>query len=169
MNVLVVSVFPPDPAPEANHALHLSEQLAKAGQTVQVLCKKGSIASTQHGMVTHPVINDWSWSDLPRLAKCLKSCQPDVVLLLYIGWVYNHNSMITFLPTICKTILPGVPCVTQFEIVDTELPHRSFGGRALRKAMALWAGQKDVHYLFGISRLPPTKTRRMFSFRRHTI
>ena len=137
MNVLVVSVFPPDPAPEANHALHLSEQLAKAGQTVQVLCKKGSIASTQHGMVTHPVINDWSWSDLPRLAKCLKSCQPDVVLLLYIGWVYNHNSMITFLPTICKTILPGVPCVTQFEIVDTELPHRSFGGRALRKAMAL--------------------------------
>ena len=149
MNVLVVSVFPPDPAPEANHALHLSEQLAKAGQTVQVLCKKGSIASTQHGMVTHPVINDWSWSDLPRLAKCLKSCQPDVVLLLYIGWVYNHNSMITFLPTICKTILPGVPCVTQFEIVDTELPHRSFGGRALRKAMALWAGQKDVHYLFG--------------------
>ena len=149
MKVLMVSVFPPDPAPEANHALHLSEQLAKAGQTVQVLCKKGSIASTQHGIVVHPVINDWSWSDLPRLAKCLKSCRPDVVLLLYIGWVYNHNPMITFLPTICKTILPGVPCVTQFEIVDTESPRRSLGARVLRKAMALWAGEKDVHWVFG--------------------
>ena len=145
----MVSVFPPDPAPEANHALHLSEQLAKAGHTVQVLCKKGSIASTQQGIVVHPVIDDWSWSDLPRLAKCLKSCRPDVVLLLYIGWVYNHNPMITFLPTICKTILPGVPCVTQFEIVDTESPCRSFGARVLRKAMALWAGKKDVHWLFG--------------------
>lgn len=149
MNVLMVSVFPPDPAPEANHALHLSEQLAKAGHTVQVLCEKGSIASTHHGIEVRPVINDWSWSDLPRLAKCLKSCKPDVVLLLYIGWVYNHNPMITFLPTICKTILGGVPCVTQFEIVDTESPRQSFGSRVLRKAMALWAGEKDMHWMFG--------------------
>ena len=51
MRVLMVSVFPPDPAPEANHAFHLSEQLAKAGQTVQVLCKKGSIASCTLGAI----------------------------------------------------------------------------------------------------------------------
>jgi FkbM family methyltransferase len=149
MKVLLVSAFPPEPAPEANHALHLSEQLAKSGHTVHVLCKKGSIAATQHGIMVHPVINDWSWPDLPRLAKCIKDCQPDVVLLLYIGWVYNHNPMITFLPTICKTVLPGVPCVTQFEIVDTGFPRRSFGTRALRKVMALWAGEMNVHWLFG--------------------
>jgi len=149
MKVLIISVFPPDPAPEANHALHISEQLAKSGLVVHVLCKTGSIAATQQNIVVHPVIEDWTWSDLPRLAKCMKGCRPDVVLLLYIGWVYNHNPMITFLPTICKTILPGVPCVTQFEVVDTEFSRRSFGARALRKAMALWAGEKDVHWLFG--------------------
>lgn len=149
MNVLIVSVFPPDPAPEANHALHLSEQLAKAGHTVHVLCKKGSIPASQENIVVHPAIEDWSWSDLPRLAKCIKGCRPDVVLLLYIGWVYHHHPMITFLPTICKAILPGVPCVTQFEIIDTEFPPRSYRARALRKAMALWAGEKDVHWLFG--------------------
>ena len=149
MKVLLVSAYPPDPAPEANHALHISEQLAMSGHAVDVLCKQGSIPATQPGMVVHPVMNDWSWSDLPRLVKCLKSCRPDVVLLVYIGWVYHHNPMITFLPTICKTILPGVPCVTQFEIVDTECPRRSFGGRVLRKAMALWAGEKDLHGLFG--------------------
>lgn len=149
MKVLLVSVFPPDPAPEANHALHYSEQLAKAGHTVHVLSKKGSIAATHHGIVVHPVIEDWSWADLPRLAKCIKGCRPDVVLLLYIGWVYQHHPMITFLPTICETILPGVPCVTQFEIVDTAFPRRSLGTRTLRKAMAYWAREKDVHWLFG--------------------
>ena len=149
MRVLIVSVFPPDPAPEANHAFHLSEQLAKSGHAVQVLCKQGSIPATQPGIVVHPVMKDWSWSDLPRLGKWLKSCRPDVVLLLYIGWVYHHHPMITFLPTICKTILPGVPCVTQFEIVEMGFPRRSFGARALRKAMALWVGLKEVHWLFG--------------------
>jgi FkbM family methyltransferase len=149
MKILIVSVFPPDPAPEANHALHLSEQLAKSGHMVHVLCKKGSIAAIQQNIVVHPIIEDWSWSDLPRLAKCLRGCRPDTVLLLYIGWIYNHHPMITFLPTICKTILPGVPCVTQFEIVDTGFPRRSLGTRALRKAVAYWAGEKDVHWLFG--------------------
>jgi polysaccharide biosynthesis protein PslF len=149
MKVLIISAFPPELAPEANHALHISEQLAKSGHAVHVLCKKGSITATQENIVVHPAIKDWSWSDLPRLAKCVKDCRPDVVLLIYIGWVYHHNPMITFLPTICKIILPGIPCVTQFEIIDTEFPPRSYWSRALRKAMTLWAGEKDVHWLFG--------------------
>jgi hypothetical protein len=94
MKVLIISAFPPDPAPEANHALHISEHLI-SGLDVHVLCKKGSIAATQENIVVHPVINDWLWSDLPRLAKCMKSCRLDVVLLLYLR-IYNHEPMITF-------------------------------------------------------------------------
>ena len=109
MKVLLISAFPPDPAPEANHALHLSEQLAKSGLAVHVLCKNGSIAATHPNIVVHPVMKDWSWSDAPRLLTCLRECQPDVVLLLYIGWVFNHEPMITYLPTDCKRVLPGVP------------------------------------------------------------
>src|SRR5512145_657817 len=104
MNVLIISAFPPDPAPEANHALHLSEHLAQAGLAVHVLCKKGSIVSAQPGVVVHPVIDDWAWPDAVRLARCMRACRPDVVLLLYIGWIYNHHPMITFLPTLCKAI-----------------------------------------------------------------
>jgi len=149
VKVLIVSVFPPDPAPEANHAFHLSEHLAKSGHAVHILCKKGSTAVSEQDIVVHPVMKDWSWPDLPRVAKCLRSSKPDVVLLLYLGWTYNHRPMITFLPTICKTVLPGVPCVTQFEQIDTGFPPRSFLVRALRKCMALWAGRKDTHWLFG--------------------
>ncbi len=149
MKVLVVSVFPPDPAPEANHALHYSEQLAKAGHRVQVLCQQGSIAATVPGMEVYPVIHDWSWTDLPRLARCLRSCRPDVVLLLYLGWIYHHEPMITFLPTLCKHLLPGIPCITQFETIDQRVPSRSLRSRAFRKVMALWAGEKNVDGLFG--------------------
>ncbi|MDH3379624.1 MAG: glycosyltransferase family 4 protein, partial [Gammaproteobacteria bacterium] len=148
MKVLIVSVFPPDPAPEANHALHLSEQLAKSGLAVHVLCKTGSIAATHPNVVMHPVMKDWSWSDVPQLVACLRECRPDVVLLLYIGWVFNHQPMITYLPTFCKRVLPGVPCVTQFEYVDTGAPSRSLLARVRRKTMALRAG-RSVHWLFG--------------------
>ena len=149
MKVLIVSPFPPDPAPEANHALHLSTHLAQSGHAVHILCKKGSLAASQQGLVVHPVINDWSWEDLPRVAKCLRGCRPDVVLLIYLGWTYKHHPMITFLPTICKIALPGIPCVTQFENVDIGFPPRSFSTQVLRKGLELWAGRKNVHRLFG--------------------
>lgn len=150
MKVLIVSAFPPDPAPEANHALHLSEHLAASGIDVEVLCKTGSIAEgTARNVVVHPVMADWSWSELPRLIRCLRRSRPDVVLLLYIGWVYGHQPMITFLPSICRRILPGVPCVTQFENVDRHGPARSLIGRALRTAAALSAGHAGVHPVLG--------------------
>jgi FkbM family methyltransferase len=150
MKVLIVSVFPPDPAPEANHALHLSEHLAAAGLEVDVLCKKGSVdRGLRPGVVLRPVMNDWTWSDLPLLIRSLRASRPDVVLLLYIGWVYGHHPMITFLPTICHAVLPGVPCVTQFENVDTSAPPQSLRAGVLRKVVVFWARPDDVHPVLG--------------------
>jgi hypothetical protein len=48
-----------------------------------------------------PVIRDWSWTDLPRLARFIKRCRPDAITLLYSGWIYNDHPMITFAPTLC--------------------------------------------------------------------
>jgi FkbM family methyltransferase len=149
MRVLIVSAYPPDPSPEANHAYHISEQLANLGYSVHVLCTEGGAVPQQSGIVVHSIARDWSWSDLPRIITCLRDCRPDVVLLIYIGWVFNHHPMITFLPTICKIMSPRVPCVTQFEIIDGEKPARSLTTRVLRKAMTLWAGGKEVDWLFG--------------------
>lgn len=149
MNVLVVSVYPPDPAPEANHALHISEHLAGLGHSVHIVCANGGVQSQVPGIVVHSIARDWSWSDLPRIVACLRECRPDVVLLVYIGWVFNHHPMITFLPTICKTMRPQIPCVTQFEIVDTESPYRSLVTRLVRKVMTFWAGRKELDWLFG--------------------
>mgnify|MGYP001160591710 CR=1 FL=1 len=149
MKVLIISTYPPDPAPEANHALHMSECLAQSGHIVHVVCKKGSIAGTLPNIVVHPTIDEWAWSNLPNLVHELKQCQPDVVLLIYIGWIYNHHPMITFLPSICKSALPGVPVVTQFEAIDDDPLTRSVSSRIPRKIMGLWAGARDSHWRFG--------------------
>jgi len=149
MRVLIVSVFPPDPAPEANHALHISELLAECGHDVHVLCGKGSISATRQGIVVHPVMDDWTWSSLPTLTRCLRESRPDVVFLLYLGWIYRFQPMITFLPTICKTVLPGVPCITQFEAIDTSLRRQSILSQCLRMGMKVWAGRKNVHSVYG--------------------
>jgi len=149
MRVLIVSVFPPDPAPEANHALHISEHLAESGVDVHVLCGSGSIAATRRGIVVHPVMDDWTWSSLPKLTQCLRESRPDVVFLLYLGWIYRFQPMITFLPTICKTVLPDVPCITQFEAIDTSPRPQSIWSQCLRMGMELWAGRKNVHRCYG--------------------
>lgn len=149
MKVLIISVFPPDPAPEADHALHLSEHLAKAGLAVHVLCRKGSITAAKENIVVHPLMHDWSWSELPRLVKCISECKPDVILLVYLGWIYDHHPMMTFFPSICKMVLPGVPCVTQFENIDAASHNGSFLARTLRAAIARWAGGQDKYHYFG--------------------
>lgn len=149
MKILVVSAFPPDPAPEAAHALHISEHLAASGHAVHVVCKEGSLASVRDGIIVHPIMRRWDWSDLPRLIRRLRDCQPDIVFLIYVDWVFKREPLITFLPTICKTVLPQTPCVTQFENVAQNASRRSVLARILRKVAVIWAGRRDVHWALG--------------------
>ena len=145
MRVVIISVFPPNPAPEANHALHLSERLAALGTQVHVLCPKGSIAPTHENIVVHAVVEDWSWSDLPKIKQCLKECRPDVVFLVYLPWIYNHQKMPAFLPTICKRLLNGVSCVTQFD----NIPAWPFAGPIRRHVLGWLMGRRDIHPVLG--------------------
>jgi FkbM family methyltransferase len=148
VRVLLVSVFPPLPAPEANHALHLSEHLAAAGAEVHVLCQAGGIPATRDGITMHPVATNWSWSDLPAVMRCIRDCRPDVVYLLYLGWIYNFRPMITFLPTLCRTMFGGLPCVTQFEAVEGRVQGRSWPARMLRRSVAALSRGR-VHQFLG--------------------
>lgn len=149
MKVMIVSAFPPDPAPEANHALHLSEHLAKTGADVHVLCRKGSVSGETKGVSVHALMDNWSWSSLPLVNRALRDIRPDAVLILYLGWVYDYHPMVTFLPTLCHKVLPGIPCITQFENIDASVPPQPLRVAALRKAVELWVGRRHVHRHFG--------------------
>ncbi len=148
MKVLIISAaFPPMRAGEADHTLHLCQHLAARGLDIHVLTTKKNVVTSEFPFKVHPIMQNWTWSDVPRLANFVKDCSPDAVLLIYSGWIYNDHPMITFVPTLLKILLPGVSFVTQFEI---EYISRQFSllTRAMLKAMRCWSGSKNTDYLF---------------------
>jgi glycosyltransferase involved in cell wall biosynthesis len=97
-----------------------------------------------------PLMREWSWREVPLLAKVLRSSPPDVVLLMYIGWIYNHHPMITYAPTIARILAPRSRFVTQFENVLGSLPGlKGRAGQLAALAAVGTAGVWRVHYRFG--------------------
>jgi polysaccharide biosynthesis protein PslF len=174
MKILIIGPFPPRKAAEADHTFYLSQHLADRGLDVHVLTVKGSISPKHPSVRIHPIMKDWSWSDFTRLARTIRRCSPDAVLLVYTRGVYDGHPMITFSPTVCKTLLPRVPFVTLFEdapsipaaaATQSSLIRRAVRsgvalGRtlmrrppivvsAVRTGMALWAGRENLDYKYG--------------------
>jgi glycosyltransferase involved in cell wall biosynthesis len=115
-----------------------------------VLTTRGADGAGPAGVTVHPIMRRWSWSELPRLRRFARGLAPDAVLLMYIGWTYNYEFMITFAPTFLKSVLPGVPFVTRFEnFMGAEPARTGLAARLLRKAMAIRHGRRSVNYGFG--------------------
>ena len=117
MKVLVISAaFPPMPAGEADHAFHLCEHLSANGLDIHVLTTKENVARGNFPFKVYPLIRYWTWPDVLNLARFIRRCSPDAILLLYSGWIYNNHPMITFVPVLAKILVPHTPFITQFEI-----------------------------------------------------
>jgi glycosyltransferase involved in cell wall biosynthesis len=137
-------------AAEADHAYQLSKHLADYGFDVAVLTTNENARCADRRIALYPLMRRWSWSELPTFARFIWRCSPDVVLLNYIGWIYNDHPMITFAPTISKAILPRVRFVTMIEnVLGSDPLQTRFWERAVRKALVLWTGRTNVHYNFG--------------------
>ena len=147
--LFISAAFPPMRAGEADHAYHLCRHLAKRGVEVHVLTTQNSWAHND-SFTVHPIMRDWSWKDLPRFIRFVKRCAPDHVFLFYIGWVYNYHPMITFAPTICRSVLLGHHFVTMFAYpMGSNNERFSIATRAIRKAMQWVVGSTGVDYVYG--------------------
>lgn len=150
MRILVITSFPPLKAGDAEHAFHLCRHLADYGFDVHVATMKASIVPNRARMTVYPIMRDWSWSDLPRLAILMRRCSPDAVLLVYFNGFYKHHPMITFTPTVAKVLLPGVPFVTLFEDGYGSRPWpTSLFARAIRKGIFQLTGRVNMDHGFG--------------------
>src|SRR5262245_25293847 len=151
MRLLLISgAYPPTRAGEADHAYMIAKHLAARGVDVRVLTTAGTAPSNNDKPTVSRAMRRWSWSELPRLLWILWRHQPDVVLLMYIGWIYDAHPMITFLPTIAKFVRRRTRCVTQFEnALGSEPYNLSRMARGPRKAFAVLLGPRRVNYQFG--------------------
>lgn len=148
--LLLIAPFPPTKGPEADKAYHLCQALAEHGWHVHVVTTTGSVACDHPQAVVHPVMRDWSWSDAPLVMNLLEQTGPDLVLLLFIDWLYNYHPMATFLPSLFHARCPGVEVVTVFDDVSVAYPWRqSFPVRLGRQQMRHWVGMVDTDDRYG--------------------
>ena len=149
MTIFVIAVFPPFKAPEADHAYHLCRNLADAGMNVSVVTQHDGSVLDHINTTVYPIMREWSWREMPRLARLLKRVKPDAILLYFIGYIYKHHPMITFAPTLARWMCPKVPFVTIISHVfgsssaDSGLPSRLLH-KAIRSALG-----ENVDYNFG--------------------
>jgi glycosyltransferase involved in cell wall biosynthesis len=150
MKVLVISAaYPPMLAGEASNAYHMCQRLADRGLDVHVLTAKGNTGTADPRIVVHDVMEKWSWNEAPRLAAFLRSCAPDSIYLMYLGWTYGYQFMSTFIPSIAKSVLPQTPFVTRFENIGGAAANvNSLTSRAVRWILAKRDPQK-IDYQFG--------------------
>lgn len=138
-------------AGEATNAYHLCKQLVERGIEVHVLTSIGNVGTADARIRVHPIMQNWSWTELLRARTFLKSCAPDAIFLMYIGLMYKFHPMVTFLPTLCKKLFPNVPFVTRYEstFVGADPSKTGLISRVFRKLMVRWAGVRGVVYSSG--------------------
>jgi glycosyltransferase involved in cell wall biosynthesis len=150
MRLLIVSgAFPPMASGEAANTYHLARRLAEAGVDVHVLTTYHEQIQRVNGVTIHPMMKSWSWSAVPKLSRFLLKWRPDSILLMYLGGIYNYHPMVTFLPTLAKTLLPGVKFVTRFENPLSSTKLTSIVGRVNRRLAAQLVGSSTCDYSYG--------------------
>jgi polysaccharide biosynthesis protein PslF len=148
MNLLIASgAYPPMAFGEAPNTYHLASHLAKLGHSVTVLTRKIDSPRVPDGFRLRAVMKDWTWKRVPQLRSLLKEVQPEAILQLHLGAIYDLHPMMTFFPTIAKDVLPGVRFVTRFEnpLSESEPERMPFAARAYHKLFAHRCGKARVH------------------------
>ncbi|MGB7157263.1 MAG: glycosyltransferase family 4 protein [Tepidisphaeraceae bacterium] len=150
MRVTVIcSMYPPALAPEAAHASLLCRHLAEAGCDVTLITSRmDEPRPAPDGFKLRDVMEHWGWGQAPRLQRELARSRADVVLLIYLGWIYDRHPMVTFLPAMCERLSKRPRVVVQFENTGGAEPKRPLT-RAFRKLASLMSGAKGIEYRYG--------------------
>ena len=149
MKILVITAaFPPIRAGESDHAFQLCQRIAEKGLDVHVVTTRGCGGVEEAPFKLYPVMEKWSWADGARLCRFVIRHKPASVLLIYSGWLYNNEPMITFAPTFIKRLNGNRPFVTQMEI-DLASGYSTLYKRMARKFAQYAWGPRGVDYGFG--------------------
>ncbi len=85
---------------------------------MDLITTKGITFHAPPGVRVRPDVQHWSWRGLPALILSLARSRPDVVVLSYIGWMYDNHPMITTIPRLIARLHRGIRVVTVVHNVD---------------------------------------------------
>jgi glycosyltransferase involved in cell wall biosynthesis len=97
-------------------------------------------------------MEDWTWKELIKLLYFIRSNRFDVILLIYIDWIYKCHPMVTFLPTLARNLCGTRTFITQLEnesgLSGIRSSQRMRDGltRMVIRTLVSW---RDVHPVYG--------------------
>lgn len=137
--LFVAAALPPAKVAEADHALRMCVQLADRGHEVHVLTvdRHGLPAGGDlpASLTLHPLMQTWSWRELPIFVRLVRAVRPDVMLLFFLGTLFGYRTMVLMLPVISRLLQPGSTAITMFSNVGAGAPKDGSLRSWLRRAV----------------------------------
>ncbi|MFN2592655.1 MAG: glycosyltransferase family 4 protein [Candidatus Dormibacteria bacterium] len=122
--LLITAVLPPRDSPEADYAQVIAEDLAGRGHELHILTGRRPHGGVPRARV-HAAIPSWTWRGLPVLARRVRRINPDAILLLYLGFLYESHPMATMIPALTRLLRPRTTVVTMIsDPVAGAIPRR---------------------------------------------
>lgn len=150
MNALIISAaFPPLRSGGADFVHRLASELAVRAINVSVIAADGAV-SHDDAIKMHRVSGKWNWQTIQQCVSIVKKLKPDLVDIIFAGWMYNDHPAITFLPTLIKQSCPGTRVIVHIESLGGIMRDKSNLARAAsRYAASLISGRDRISYEYG--------------------
>ncbi len=147
--MIVSAAFPPLRTGGADFVHRLASELA--AREVDVTVVTGESAVLHDDRIRLERVNiKWNWRTVQKCASIVQRRKPDVVDIVFTGWMYNDHPAITFLPAMIKKIAPSVRVVVHIESLGGIRRDKSnFARAASRFAASLLADRKELSYEYG--------------------
>lgn len=141
--------FPPLRSGGADFIHRLASELAAREVDVSVITGDGAV-SHDALLHIHRVSQKWNWQTIQKTVSIVKQLKPDVVDIVFTGWMYNDHPSITFLSSLIKRSCPNTRVVVHIESLGGIRRDKSnFARAASRYAASLFAGRTGISYEYG--------------------
>lgn len=150
MKALIVSAaFPPLRTGGADFVHRLASELTSHAVDVTIITSEGAFLHDDRIRLER-VDERWNWRVVQKCAALVRKYKPDVVDIVFTGWMYQDHPAITFLPDMIKKSSPSVRVVVHIESLGgIRREHSNFARSASRFAASVLAGRRALSYEYG--------------------
>ncbi|HEY9676790.1 MAG TPA: glycosyltransferase family 4 protein [Drouetiella sp.] len=147
--VVISAAFPPLKTGGADFVHRMCSELIKHNVDIEVIGPDTG-RSFDPALKLHAIEGKWNWRAAQRCITLCRQLSPDVVDIVFTGWMYHDHPMITFLPTMIKKTCEGVRVVTHIESLGGIHREKSNVVRASGRYIASWiVGRQHLNYEYG--------------------
>jgi polysaccharide biosynthesis protein PslF len=147
--LIISAAFPPLRTGGADFVHRLASELASR-QVEVIVVASDHAESADDRIRLHRIGTKWNWRAAQECMALVEKNKPDIVDIIFTGWMYRDHPMITFLPTLIKRRYPDIRVVLHIESLGGIQRSRSNIVRAATRYFAsMVAGRENISFEYG--------------------